>query len=107
MWKKYSSIMPRGTASERLAPLLNLRVEDTAVNNPSNVHAFFAKLASAASGSADKQPSLTMLHSHKPARTGYVGGSLQDVITSALNVPMFVATELNDFGVGLPPMASC
>jgi hypothetical protein len=76
------------------------------VNNPSNVHAFFAKLASAASGS-DKQPSLTMLHSNKPARTGYVGGSLQDVITSALSGPMFVATELNDFGVGLPPMASC
>jgi len=98
--------MPRGTASERLAPLLNLRVEDTAVNNPSNVHAFFAKLATAC-GSADKQPPLTMLHSNKPARTGHVPGSLQDVITSALNTPMFIATELNDFGVGLPPLASC
>ncbi|MBS1957026.1 MAG: hypothetical protein JST89_22745 [Cyanobacteria bacterium SZAS-4] len=77
------------------------------MNNPSNVHAFFAKLASAASGSADKQPSLTMLHSSKPSRTGCVSGSLQDVITSALHAPMFVATELNDFGVGLPPLASC
>ena len=78
------------------------------MNNPSNVHAFFAKLASAATGSADNQPSLTMLHSTKPVRTGYVGGSLQDVIASALSsAPMFVATELNDFGVGLPPLASC
>ncbi len=76
------------------------------MNNPSNVHAFFAKLASAASGTSDK-PSLTMLHSTKPVRTSYVGESLHDVIANALGAPMFVATELNDFGVGLPPMASC
>lgn len=78
------------------------------MNNSSNVHAFFAKLASAAAcGVSEKKPSLTMLHSKQPNRSGYVAGALEDIITSALTTPMFVATELNDFGVGLPPLASC
>lgn len=73
------------------------------MNNPSNVHAFFSKLATATRGSSDAKPSLSMLHSKQP--TPRV--SLEEVVTAALTKPMMVATELHDFGVGLPPMAHC
>ncbi|RTL42645.1 MAG: hypothetical protein EKK48_11705 [Candidatus Melainabacteria bacterium] len=78
------------------------------MNNPSNVHAFFAKLATAARGNSDVQPSLTMLHRKQPASVAHVAArSLEDVVTAALTKPVFVATELHDFGVGLPPLARC
>ncbi|CAN5231664.1 hypothetical protein BH10CYA1_BH10CYA1_08120 [soil metagenome] len=75
--------------------------------NPSNVHAFFEKL-SAATVQNEKKPALEMLHSSKPARTGYIEGSLQEAMmsASAQHPPsMLVATALNDFGVGLPPLS--
>lgn len=73
--------------------------------NPSNVHAFFEKLSSATT--PEKKPVLNMLHSSKPTRTGYIDGSLQDAMmsTAAQNPPCLVATALNDFGVGLPPLS--
>jgi hypothetical protein len=77
------------------------------VNNPSNVHAFFAKLATAARGSEVAQPSLSMLHRSQPTRVNQVTGSLEDVVTAALAAPLMVATELHDFGVGFPPLAHC
>ncbi len=76
------------------------------MNNPSNVHAFFAKLATAARGTSDNQPSLKMLHSKQPV-LGFSANSLEDVVTAALSKPVLVATELHDFGVGLPPLAHC
>ncbi len=75
--------------------------------NPSNVHAFFEKLSASAVHS-EKKPALEMLHSSKPARTGYIEGSLQEAMmsASAQNPPTsLVATVLNDFGVGLPPLS--
>lgn len=76
--------------------------------NPSNVHAFFEKLSSTAKGSVEKKPSLEMLHSSIPAKTGYIEGSLQEAMMSAAayNPPSLVSTSLNDFGVGLPPLSS-
>lgn len=75
--------------------------------NPSNVHAFFEKLSSAAATN-QKKPALEMLHSSKPNQTGYIEGSLQEAMmsASAQNPPSsLVATVLNDFGVGLPPLS--
>lgn len=76
------------------------------MNNPSNVHAFFAKLSTAARGSEVAKPSLSMLHRGQPTRVAQVT-SLEDVVTAALAAPLMVATELHDFGVGLPPLARC
>lgn len=76
--------------------------------NPSNVHAFFEKL-SASAVKNEKKPALEMLHSSKPTRSGYIEGSLQEAMmsASAQNPPSvgFVATALNDYGVGLPPLS--
>jgi len=77
------------------------------VYNPSNVHAFFERLSTSAKNT-EKKPSLEMLHSSIPTRTGYIEGSLQEAMTSssAQNPPCFFeATVLNDFGVGLPPLS--
>lgn len=75
--------------------------------SPSNVHAFFQNLTSPKN--VEKKPSLEMLHSAKPAKTGYIEGSLQEAMMSSAgqNPPSMMATALNDFGVGLPPLASC
>ncbi|MBS2000005.1 MAG: hypothetical protein U0103_00455 [Candidatus Obscuribacterales bacterium] len=76
--------------------------------NPSNVHAFFEKLSSAARNNVEKKPSLEMLHSSIPTRNGYIEGSLQEAMMSAAaqNPPCLVSTALNDFGVGLPPLSA-
>ncbi|CAN5430640.1 hypothetical protein BH10CYA1_BH10CYA1_36850 [soil metagenome] len=76
------------------------------MSKPANVHAFFAKLA-AAVGSSTEEPSLSMLHSRKVERQNHFAGSLQDVIEKAMATPKFLAIELRDYGVGLPPMAHC
>lgn len=81
--------------------------------NPSNVHAFFERLSASASSVAPaaktEKPAFEMLHSSsKPARTGYIEGSLQEAMmsTAAQNPPCFFETTvLNDFGVGLPPLS--
>ena len=76
------------------------------MSKPANVHAFFAKLA-AAVGSSTDEPSLSMLHSRKIEKQNHIAGSLQDVLEKAMDRPNFLAIELRDYGVGLPPMAHC
>jgi len=73
------------------------------MSKPANVHAFFSKLAAAA-GTSNDQPSLKMLHT-RDANAGSVKGSLQDIVTKALEQPKLFAIELRDYGVGLPPLA--
>ena len=75
------------------------------MSKPANVHAFFLKLASAV-GTSNDQPSLAMLHTHE-GRSSEIKGSLQDIVTKALDQPKLFSIELQDYGVGLPPLAHC
>jgi hypothetical protein len=74
------------------------------MSKPANVHAFFAKLASAL-GSSNEQPSLKMLHSVNAECQDYITGSLQNILAQAIAQPKLFAKELKDYGVGLPPLA--
>lgn len=76
------------------------------MSKPSNVHAFFAKLAAAVESSSE-QPSLSMLHTRRVEEQEYITGSLQDILQKAMSKPSLFAQELRDYGVGLPPMAHC
>ena len=73
------------------------------MSKSANVHAFFLKLASAV-GTTDEQPSLQMLHT-RDTHSAQIKGSLQDMLTRALEQPKLLAIELRDYGVGLPPLA--
>lgn len=72
------------------------------MNNLLNVRNFFEKLSTTVA--ADTTPSHQMLLRSKPSLTENSGG-LQEMLVAALNQPRLIAVELNDFGVGLPPLA--
>lgn len=72
------------------------------MSKPADVHAFFSKLA-ASMGSATEKPSLKMLHTKQAVASR--SDCLHDIVASSSDFPAFFAVELNDFGVGLPPLA--
>lgn len=74
------------------------------MHNTANVQNFFSKLVAAVSGEQNEQS--VRLHAAQSYRANISeGASLQDVILSTFNQPVFFKSDITDFGVGLPPLA--